>query len=293
MAGYFLDSEYRPLKAVLLCKPSSRIGNVIDPGKVLHLKKIDPAVMEKEFQGIVMLYKKLRVKFYLINTGKASNADNRYLFNMMFTRDVFFMTGRGAVLSRMASVVRRQEPVYAGRALEKIGVPIRKVIHGSATFEAADALWVTSGLVAIGVGNRTNNDGFMQIKEELKSDGIRCVRLPAPRGALHLLGALQLIDKDLVLVRVDLVKQDVASFLKENKIRIIEIPENDEVKNKQAFNFVTLAPRKIIMPAFCPRTKAIFTKQGIEVVAEIPVTQLINAGGGLACATGILARQRH
>ncbi len=293
MTRYFLDSEYRPLKAVLLCRPALQIGNAADPGKFLHLRKIDLAAMEAEFRGIIELYKKLKIKSYLLNSQKMPHSVNQYLFNIMFTRDLFFMTVSGAILSRMASVVRRQEPRYAERELKKIGVRIRKVIQGNATFEGADALWINPRLVAVGVGKRTNHSGFVQFKEELQRDDIQCVGLPAPCATLHLLGALQLVDKNLALVRVGLVKPEIISFLKENKIRIIKIPENNEVRNKQAMNFVTLAPKRIIMPAFCPRTKIIFQRHGIKVAAEIPVTQLINGGGGLACATGILARARY
>jgi N-dimethylarginine dimethylaminohydrolase len=200
------------------------------------------------------------------------------------------MTVKGAILSRMASVIRRDEATYAKRALKKFRVPIRKAIQGDATFEGADALWVNPRMVAIGVGKRTNNCGFEQVKEELKRYGVKCVSFPAPFGTLHLLGALQLIDKNLAVARTGLIGTGIASFLKENKIKVIEIPENNEVKNKQALNFITIAPKKIIMPAFCPDTKMILRRHGIEIAAEVPVTQLINCGGGLACATGILSR---
>ncbi len=146
------------------------------------------------------------------------------------------------------------------------------------------------GLVAVGVGNRTNEEGFRQVKRELRRDGVQCVRLPAPEGALHLLGALQFIDRSLALVRVGLVSPEIMVFLKKNRIKIIEIPENSEVKERQSLNFVTIAPRRIIMPAGCPRTKIIFKRHGIKVAAEISITQLIKGGGGIACTTGILAR---
>lgn len=45
------------------------------------------------------------------------------------------------------------------------------------------------------------------------------------------------------------------------------------------------------MAAGCPETKQIYRNAGIEVVAELPILQLINGAGGLACATGILARK--
>ena len=80
-------------------------------------------------------------------------------------------------------------------------------------------------------------------------------------------------------------------MLKQNRIDITEVPENSEVRLRHAMNFVTVAPGTIIMPSGCPRTKKFFRKAGIRVAAELSVTQFINGGGGLACATGILSRE--
>ena len=290
MASHFLNSEYLSLKTVLLCRPFFKTKDAYDPKKALHLRKVDPVAMDRELEEIIRLYGKFGIKSHLIDAQKISPGGSHYLFNLMFTRDLFFMTPKGAIVSRMASLVRREETKYLKKALKKQGVPIRKVVRGKGTFEGADALWVNPKIVVVGVGNRTNDNGFKQVKEELNKDGVRCLRFPASCGSLHLLGAAQFIDKNLAMVRVKLVRPEFVDFLQKNKIEIIRIPENDEVKNKQAFNFITIAPRKIIMPANCPKTKKIFQQQKIKVLAEVPVTQLINAGGGLACATGVLKR---
>lgn len=293
MSDFFLNSEYLSLKEVLLCRPAFKISQGYSPKKVLHLKKPDPVVMNQELNGVIALYHKLGIKTFFVDPRKIPNTGSRYLFNLMFTRDHFFMTPAGAILSRMASPVRRMEISYVKRAFKKMGIRVRGEIQGSGTFEGADALWVDPKTVLIGVGNRTNDYGFNQIKEILKPDGIWCVRLPAACLTLHMLGAVQLIDKGLAVVRAGAVKPEVVDFLHKNKVKIIKIPENEEVQNKQAFNFVTVAPRQVILPAFCPKTKKIFSRYKIKVLAEVPLTQFISAGGGLACLTGILARRKN
>jgi hypothetical protein len=45
------------------------------------------------------------------------------------------------------------------------------------------------------------------------------------------------------------------------------------------------------MPAGCPETRRTFEDAGIEVAGEIRITELLQGAGGLACATGILARE--
>jgi len=293
MNNFFVNSEYLSLKAVLLCRPAFKISRGYSPKKVLHLKNPDPVVMDEEFNGIIALYNKLGIKTFFVDPRKMPNTGSRYLFNLMFTRDHFFMTPAGAILSCMASPVRRMEINYVKRAFKKLGVSVRGEIQGSGTFEGADALWVDPKTVLIGVGNRTNNCGFNQIKEILKRDGIQCVRLPAACATLHMLGAVQLIDKGLAVVRTGAVKPEVVDFLNKKKVKIIKIPENEEMQNKQAFNFVTVAPRQVILPAFCPKTKKVLSRYKVKVLAEVPLTQFINAGGGLACLTGILARRKN
>ncbi|MFH1045360.1 MAG: arginine deiminase family protein [Candidatus Omnitrophota bacterium] len=286
----FVDSEYKPLKAVLLCKPHPKIGNVANPKEVHHLSKINYAVIEKEYEQIIRIYRKFKIKIFLINLPKIEGTDNRYRFNIIFTRDHFLMTPHGAIISRMFSDIRQSEIKYAQKALKIAGVPIRMVIRDNGTFEGADALWINDRLVIVGVGNRTNAEGFRQIKEELKQDGINCIRVPVPRDTLHLLGVLQLIDSDTALVRTDLIGSRVIGILKENRIKMITIPESTEVREKQAMNFVIIANKAIIMATGCPQTKKIYEQAGIKIAAEISISQFISAGGGLACVTGILAR---
>lgn len=290
MFSYSVDSEYKPLKAVLLSKPHPKIDNVDNPAKVLHLAKIDYAIIKNEFEQLIKLYKKFKIKVFLIDSLKIKSTDEQWVFNFMFTRDHFFMTPRGAIMARMFSDVRRGEIKYVEKTLKAAGICVRKVIQNTGTFEGADALWVNNKLVIVGVGKRTNLEGFRQVREELKKDNIKCICVPAPKNALHLLGALQFVDADIALIRKDSINLEVIDLLKKNKIKTIIVPENIEIKKKQAMNFITIAPRVIIMPTGCPQTKKLYEKFRIKIAAEISIPQLVRGEGGIGCATGILAR---
>ncbi|MDD5560816.1 MAG: arginine deiminase family protein [Candidatus Omnitrophica bacterium] len=287
---YYVNSEYRPLKSVLLCVPCREIEDIDEYESVLYSRRINYDILKEEFDSLVKVYKKLKIKVNFINTQRIASADPRYKFNLMFVRDLFLMTTRGAILSRMFSEVRRDEVKYAQRALKNKKISVIELNQGPATFEGADALWVNKGLVLVGVGRRTNLKGFLGVKEKLDRQGVQCVRVSAPKNALHLLGALQFVDLHLALVRVELVNTKIINFLKKNSIKIVPIPENEEVKQKHAMNFVTVSPKRIIMSSDCPQTKKIYEKSGIKIIAEIQATQLNNGGGGIACATGILYR---
>jgi len=290
MFYYSVNSEYKPLKVVLLCRPHPKIVKVSNPQDVLHLAKIDYAAMEKEHEQLIELYRKLKINIFLIDPRKIRCPDYNFAFNIIFTRDHFMMTPRGAIICGMFSDIRQSEIKYAQKALKAAGVPVRMVIGDNGTFEGADALWVKHKLVIVGVGNRTNLQGFQQISKELKKDGIKCIPVQTPRGAIHLLGALQFIDADTALARVDLIGPETIAILRKNRVKIVRVPESFEVREKQAMNFVVIAPKTIIMPAGCPQIKKVYTRVGIKIAAEIAIPQFINAGGGLACATGVLKR---
>ena len=68
------------------------------------------------------------------------------------------------------------------------------------------------------------------------------------------------------------------------------LPDEDEVQANRALNFVTLGPRRILMPAGNPSTKAWYENLGIEVL-ETPMFELRKAAGAVGCLTGIVARE--
>lgn len=291
MRGSFgFRSEFARLDSVLLHRPGPEIEKVRDPERVLHLRPISRAGIDREYEGILRMFEGLGVETRLIEPTLAAAEDHACLLNMMYVRDLFFMAPGGAVLARMAYPVRRGEPPHAAGALEAMGVPVAAAVEEPGTFEGADALWVDRSLVAVGVGNRTNREGFEQLRKLLRADGVECVPLPPPGRTQHLLGAVQLVGEGRALVRTDLAGGAVTEFLRERGIEIIEVPESDEVRERQAMNVVVAEPGRVIMPSGCPRTRELYERAGLAVAAEVELGQLVNGGGGLACATGIIAR---
>jgi N-dimethylarginine dimethylaminohydrolase len=287
-----LNSEYGSLTSVLLYRPGPEIGNHADPPAIQHLTPIDHDALMREFDCIIDTYNRLGVRVIQIDAA-ALNDDRMYLYNLMFCRDLVFMTPEGAVLSSMANRVRREEVRYAERTLRVHNIPVIHTVLGEGRFEGADALWVNDRLVIIGVGNRTNEEAYRQIKEVLKERDIECISLPFSRkGPQHLLGTVQLVDGDLALVRNEIADAEVVRFLEEHGFSVIRIPENSEVRTRQAMNIVTVAPRTILMTAACPETKEIYVREGLEIVAELELTELMKGAGGLACATGIISREK-
>src|SRR6185369_343283 len=288
--GFGLRTEYDRLNAVLLYRPGPEIGNHPDPASIQHLAPIDYAAICIEFGNIIRTFEERGITVLLIDPAPIS-ADRQYLYNMMYCRDLMFMTPEGAILSNMANSTRSSEVLYAARALAWQGIPILHAVSGDGRFEGADAIWVGGKLVMVGVGSRTNLEAYEQIKGVLRRINVDCIAVPySATRTQHLLGAIQIVDENMALVRYELIDRQVTSFLEDHHFITIKIPENREVLMRQAMNIATISPRTIIMTNNCPETKELFMRAGLAVAAELELTQLLNGAGGLACATGIISR---
>lgn len=292
MTPYGLNAEYTPITNVLLYPPGPEVGNHPHPAEIQQLRPIDHGTVTREYAAIMEAFGRRGIGVEIIDPTPLGT-DRDYCYNMMYCRDLFFMTPGGAVLAAMANPTRREEIRYAARTLERLGVPILHTISGDGRFEGADALWLRDDLVIVGVGNRTNREAFTQLAAVLANQGVACIPLPSTQvKTQHLLGSLQLVDRDLALVREEIIDPAITSFLRGEGFRVVGIGENSEVRQHQAMNIVTVAPRTIFMTNRCPETKRLYQQAGLEVAAELEISQLINGAGGLACATGVLARQR-
>lgn len=280
-----------PIKAVLLHLPSKEVEDTVSPKHALYARKVFHKGLVEELKCLAGAYDALGIRVFFIETGQARSPGG-YLYNLMYVRDIFFPTPFGAMLSRMFHEVRRPEVKAAENALRGMGANIRGGVLGRATFEGADALWIRRDLVAIGVGKRTNKEGFLQIKEAMAPFGVRCAMLPAPEAALHLLGAIQFVSHDTAAVRHETVGPEVLGFLRQHGINIIRVPENDEVRDMHAMNIVTVAPLSVIMHDECPATERVLRRSGIRIISKVKARELCAGGGGIACATGVLARER-
>lgn len=290
MTSYGVHSEYGTLASVLLYRPGCELHAYPDPARILHLRPIDHSALMAEFDAVSAAFTSCGVTVTLVDPAPLDD-DRWYRYNMMYCRDLCFMTPEGALLASMAHDVRRHEPLYAARSLEAAGVPLLHTVCGSGTFEGADALWLRDDLVLVGVGNRTNAEGYRQVREVLVRQGVECRAVPSYQVTTqHLLGSLQIVDRDLVLVRDGIVHPEVITLLEAQQMTVVRIPENDEVCTRQAMNIVTVAPRTVFMTAGCPETKELYRCAGLTVAAELELAQLIGGAGGLACATGIIGR---
>jgi arginine deiminase len=68
------------------------------------------------------------------------------------------------------------------------------------------------------------------------------------------------------------------------------LPDETEIIHGMALNYVTLGPRRILMPSGVPITQTFYEELGIAC-QTVQIDELSKAAGGIGCLTGVLQRE--
>ncbi len=248
------------------------------------LAPVDPEKAQSQHDAVAKAYQQAGVAVDYVEPAQTPPP------NQLFVADLLFMTPEGAVVGRPASTVRAGEERHVAARLASLGIPICRTIGGQGTFEGADAMWLDRQTVLIGTGFRTNAHAARQLADVLGEMGVATVTTQLTQGAMHLMGALRFCDRNLAVVWPGRLTPDALTVLKKRGIRTETLPDEAEAINGMALNFVTLGPRRILMPAGNPVTERFCQSLGVEVVT-VAVDEIINAAGAIGCMSGVLERE--
>lgn len=277
------NSEWMPLQAVLLHRPGPELQTAAHPDEVQMLAPVDLARMQAQHDLMAQAYEDAGVTVHYVSPAQTPPP------NLMFVADLMFMTASGAILARPASSVRAGEERFIAQRLAALGIPILRSVHGRATFEGADAMWLSPDQVLVAEGLRTNPAGQAQVAATLAELDVSVAPVGLPYGAMHLMGALRIVDRNLAIAWPGRVPFAAVRALRAHDYDVHFLPDEAEAREGFALNFVTLAARKILMSAGNPITQRFYERLGIECIT-VPVDELVKAAGGIACLTGVLKR---
>ena len=274
--------DWAPLRSVLLHRPGAELHGLLEPDAVQMLGKVDAAKARQQHDLIAEAYRDAGVKVHYIEPGDVPPP------NLMFVADLMLVTPEGVIIGRPASSVRAGEEPYVARRLAELGVPILRTVRGAATFEGADAAWVDPHTVLLATGLRTNDAGAEQVGGLLREMGVEVIDVGLPYGAMHLMGQLRLVDRDLAIAWPGRAPFAAVRALRSRGFTVALLPDEAEAK-RQAANFVVLGPREVLMPAGNPVTRSFYERLGIRS-HTVQIDELIRAAGGVGCLTGVLER---
>ena len=258
-----VDSEWAPLKAVLLHPPGPELAEVADPDQAQMLDRLDAGRARAQHDALAQAYRDAGAEVHYVEPDRPPPP------NLIFVADLLFMTPEGAIAGRPASTVRAGEERFVARRLAELGIPILRTVRGGGTFEGADAAWLDPRTVLLATGLRTNAEGAGQVAGLLGEMGIEVIHVGLPYGAMHLMGTLRFAGPDLAVAWPGRAPYAAVEALRARGYTVLFSPADDEIWRRMALNFVTLGPRRILMAAGSPASQRLFEEAGIPATRSL------------------------
>jgi len=286
MTPYGSQSMIAPLQSVLVRRPDDAFG-VADPALWHYTDTPDLLLARQEHDAFVntLLAHGIEVAYH--DAPLPDHAD------ALFVHDPALITDRGAILLRMGKPQRAGEEEAMAATLAQLGVPIHYRLHGAATAEGGDLLWLDQQTLCVGLGFRTNAAGFDQLAEALAGSGVALfpVQLPyfdGPEACLHLMSLISLVDVDLAVVYRPLLPVPFYQLLESRGVRLIDV--SDEEFATMGTNVLALAPRECILLDHNIHTARALEAAGCRVYPYRGDEMSLKAEGGPTCLTRPILR---
>jgi dimethylargininase len=216
------------------------------------------------------------------------------LVDATYVRDPGLVTGAGAVLFQMAKPARMAEPALLGEALSAAGVPVAARLAGAARADGGDFIWLDERTMLAGRSYRTNAEGLRQVAQALAAEGagLDSVDLPHDRGpdhVLHLMSLISPVAGDLAVVYPPLAPVALVQTLADRGVRVVPVDAGEY--ERMGCNVLAVEPRRVVMLAGNPRTRAALEAAGCEVHEYQGSEISLKGDGGPTCLTAPIWRE--
>ena len=304
---YGAQTEYGHLRKVLMHRPTEELKRITPGNKDAYLFR--DVVYWKEFQrehdAFTDILRGEGVEVHLV--GDLLDEGDRLvaerLPNLVYTRDVISINSLGAMVLRMTYQPRYPEPLLAGKAVERLGVPIALNVSPPGMVEGGDFVYLDGETVMMGFGTRSNEAGVDMIRESILGKAVReFVAVPLPSFRVHLDGAIMMMAPDLALFHRASLGLFPSYVYDEDGVRLqfledylsdkgVELIYADDTEVRMfGTNIVGLGGGKCVSYEWNERIMGILRDQGFDVIG-IPGSQLSIGGGGPHCMTAPILRE--
>ncbi len=275
-----------PLRRVVVRRPDKSFGDA-DPVRWHYVSQPGLRRAQQEHAVLSELLRASGVQVIYHDVPLDDRADAIYVF------DPVLVTDHGAITLRMGKELRRGEEAALATTLRTAGVPLLAELEAPALAEGGDLLWLDKQTLAVGLGFRTNQEGFRQLANILQPLGVTLVpvELPyhqGPQACLHLLSLISLLDHRLAAVFPPLLPASFWQLLKQRDFKLIRVPESEFAT--MGTNILALGPRRCLMLEGNPVTRCRIEADGCQVLTYRGREISLKAEGGPTCLTCPLLR---
>ena len=276
---YVKDGTSR-LKKVLVSRPQ-----FLKPAPINEIAKkwkdtvMDVPTMLREHELFVGAYKKAGVEVEFLEPDEERP-------NSVFARDFGGCVKEGYIMGRFKLDMRYEEKKKKKKRMEELGIPmIGEVKEG--LFEGGDFMFMNEHWVAVGMADRTNEAGLVEIKKILEPLGYEVTGVPLKKEYLHLDMCFNLVDDHLAVSYRQGLPEEFRELLAKRNIEIIDVPE--EAIYLHGCNLQALGEHRVLSLKQNECVNEKLAAKGMEVI-ELDITEILKAGGGPHCMTFPLLR---
>ncbi|MCP0886566.1 nitrate reductase [Ligilactobacillus sp. WILCCON 0076] len=276
----FVKDGTSKLTKVLTCPPTflKRAAPINEISK-LHPEPLQQEILLAEYQQLLDAYAKAGVTVEkLTPTVDMSNA--------VFARDFGGCVKEGYILGNFKKEIRFKERQAYENKMQELGVPkLAEVTTGY--FEGGDFAFLRENVVAVGILDRTDQQGFETIKKALEPLGYQVYSVVADARYLHLDMCFNLVDEHLAVAYKEGLPAEFLELLKKLDIEII--PVEEEAIFKHGCNLESIGEHKVISLQQNKAVNDALRLRGMDVI-ELDISETLKAGGGPHCMTFPLQR---
>ena len=269
------------LKRVLVSKPE-----FLKPAPINEIAKkwqdtnLNVEQMEREHQCFVDAYRNagIEVDFLEANVERP---------NAVFSRDFGGCIKEGYILGNFKCDIREKEHIDYEMKMKELGIPkIAEVKHG--IFEGGDFGFINEKWIAIGMADRSDEDGVEEIRKQLEPFGYKITGVRLNPKYLHLDMCFNLVDDYLAVAYKEGLPAEFLEELEKEGIEIISVPE--EAIFSHGCNLQALGNHRVLSLKHNKKVNEELRKRGMEVII-LDITEILKAGGGPHCMTFPLIRE--
>jgi len=244
----------------LVRRPSSRLAE----GLVTHIDRsddVDVTLARRQWQGYVDALHGAGWTTHEVDEAEDCP-------DSVFVEDTMVVYGDLAVLTRPGATERRPEIAAAEEAVRAQGYRVER-IEDPGMLDGGDVL-KHDGVVWVGMGGRTNQSGFDQLRAHLEPLGAQVVAVPV-RKVLHLKSAVTALPDGTVIGYEPLVDDPRVWGH-----RFLAVPE------EAGSHVVILGGDTVLMSTSAPKTAALLEDRGLDVVT-VDISEFEKLEGCVTC----------
>ncbi|MCM3638611.1 arginine deiminase family protein [Sporosarcina luteola] len=269
------NTEYDPLKRVILCQPKfMAIEDIINyTQKEYADENIDVELAMKQHEEFEKLLLEHGVEVIKLPSSKRFP-------EQVFTRDIGFTVGKEIFVAEMASDIRKGEEEALEGFLEDENIPYQTTTD---RVEGGDVI-VDRDKVYVGISSRTSEEAVRNLQQTLPEHNI--IRVPFNEKYLHLDCVFNILSPEIGLIFPEALSADMVETLSQS-YKLIEVSPEEQFT--MGTNVLSIGGNKVFSLPQNKQVNAAMRAHGFEVI-EVDFSEIIKSGGSFRCCSMPLER---